>query len=211
MDQLGFSRTQDQNVDLDWRGRLQKIIRARTVVQNPGLCREGERREILETLLGLVRETRPAKYGTSEDSVSLNLGWLAGVLRGGAFIDFLDDSQRSQPSRDPQLSIEERQLIGELRTHFGLTKSDFRANKKGDSRGQVYAMRNYRASNDYGPYLKDGSGKVDWNLVDKIHHVMSMHIVPTPLNVDGDGEDKYIIYEMSLPFCQSEIPVSTLR
>ncbi len=197
--QLGFSRIQDKDGEVDWKSKLQKIIRARTVVQIPGHCQEGEKRGLLETLLGLVRETRPATLGTSEDSVSLNLGWLAGVLRGGKFIDFLAASE---------LSSKERQLVGELRTHFGLTKSDLRARKKGDSRGVVYAMRNYRASNDYGPFVNDITGKlVDWEVMDRIHHVMSMHIVPTPPNAEGEAEDKYLIYEMSLPFCQSEIPV----
>ncbi|KAI0079484.1 hypothetical protein K474DRAFT_1659074 [Panus rudis PR-1116 ss-1] len=172
---------------IQWRQRLQRIIRARTIVENPDRCHPDERTTIVETLLSLALELPP----THGEELSLNSAYLVTLLRGGKFID--------SPLWVP--SPEEKQLRARLHTYFGLTTLDFRHRRRTETRGTVYALRNYKRENFYGPFLPDESGRVDWELTQCIHHVMSMHIVPPSL-----GDAGFVTYAMSLPFCLSLMP-----
>ena len=64
----------------------------------------------------------------------------------------------------------------------------------------VYNMRNYHPDNQHGPFLLDGA--VDWEHMQALHHVVSMHLVD--LRDDGD-EHEYTVL-LSLPFTQIVIP-----
>lgn len=181
---------------VSWKRRLQRIMRARTVVKDPTMCRKDERIAVLHTLLELICNLPPIP-SLSSDDLAYNLVWMAAQLRGGAFLD-VDDAEWAAMSSD------EQQLHARLHTYFGLTTKDYKSRTLKFSRMYVYAMRNYKWDNDFGPFMMDGSGRVNWVHMQKIHHVMSMHVVP------GQGADEepatFTIFPMSLPYCQSVIP-----
>ncbi|KAI0917177.1 hypothetical protein AcW1_007559 [Taiwanofungus camphoratus] len=178
----------------EWMMQLQRIIRARTVIADPTKCRAEERCTVLQTLIDLASNI-PHASSLMGEQLSLNLVWLAARLRGGSFLDH----EPRYPSK------EECQLRARLHTCFGLTTLDFRRENLTRSRGYVYAMRHYKRDNDFGPYMMDGSGRVNWEHVQTIHHVMSMQVVPSPEEELAE-QSVFRIFPMSLPFCQSVIP-----
>ncbi|EMD40152.1 hypothetical protein CERSUDRAFT_122222 [Gelatoporia subvermispora B] len=190
--QLGYSTPQE----VDWRAELQRVIRARTVVLNPSCCRPEELHVILETLLRLITQLPPVP-GVDSDELAFNLVWTAALLRGGHFLE--DDTLELTPT--------EKQLRAQIHTHFGLTTTDYRSARRSASRAYVYAMRHYREINDYGPFMTDGSGCVNWEHLQAIHHVMAMHIVPATSGVDQPSG--FTIFPMSLPYSQSIITPGT--
>ncbi len=174
--------------EIGWRDQVKRIIRARTVVRNPGLCRIEERCAVMQTLLDVAVHTKPRREVSSGD-LSYNHVWLVTLLRTGIWFDQHWD-----------LDYEGRQIRARFHTYFGLTTNDYTPNRLLKTRSIVYAMRNYREANEWGPFDKHGSGMVDWEHILAIHHVMSMHIVPTR-PVMG-----FMTFPMSLPFCQSVLP-----
>ncbi|KAH7924517.1 hypothetical protein BV22DRAFT_1035027 [Leucogyrophana mollusca] len=183
---LGSPRT-----NIDWKGELQRIIRARTVFNNLSLCRPEERCTVIQTLLDMISNVPPIPFPDSPLQ-SRNVYWVTTLLRDGAFLD-----------HDLWvLSNEERQLRARLHAWFGLTQRDGRPDKRVESRAYVYSLRNYRQSNAYGPFLKDGSGRVNWVHMQALQHVFAMVLIDV-----GEGEDvAFEICPMSLSFCQSIIP-----
>ena len=172
---------------VDWRSDLQRIIRARTVVRNPRFYRPHERSTVLRTLLDLVCNVPPLHSTVSTAPTSQNLLWVSELLRDGSIID-------GTSSAEPFLSDEEIQLRAQLHTYFGLTKGDFAKSRRVNSRAYVYNLRNCSAANDFGPFLTDGTKRVNWLHVQALHHVVSMHI--------ADRSP----FPMSLPFTQAMIP-----
>ncbi|RDB14851.1 hypothetical protein Hypma_016407 [Hypsizygus marmoreus] len=172
-------------IEVDWRGELQRFIRARTIVHDVSLCRPGERLEILNTLLDMVSYVPPLSSPHDNMNISRNLLWVAAMLHGGAF---LDDASAETP--------EEKRVSARLHTYFGLTHNDARRATRVRSRAYVYDMRNYQPDYDYGPF--DAKGCVDWVHVQALHHVVSMHIV----DLQEDQQFEFAIFPMSLPFTQ---------
>lgn len=181
---LGSCRT-----DINWREELRRIIRARTVVNDVSVCRPDERCQVLRTLLDMVTNVPPLPFPESEPT-SRNVLWVQKLLQDGAFLDL--DSQ----------SHEERQLRARLHTWFGLTDRDGLVAKRVNSRAFVYSQRNYRSSNSFGPYLRDGSGVVDWEYVQKLAHVFARNLIEK----EEEEEVAFEICSLSLTFCQAVIP-----
>ncbi|KAH9936501.1 uncharacterized protein B0H18DRAFT_974101 [Fomitopsis serialis] len=179
---------------VDWMRHLQRAIRARTIIGDPAKCRPEERCIVLQTLLDLVGNLPPSPSFLSED-LSLNLVWLAALLRGGTLLSH----ELWEPSE------EERQLRSRLHAYYGLTTADYRAENLKQSRAYVYDMRRYTWGNDFGPYSMDGSGRVNWEHVQAVHHLMSMQVVPPQEDADGE-QTVFTIFPLSLPYCQSIIP-----
>ncbi|KAI0685294.1 hypothetical protein BC835DRAFT_1384848 [Cytidiella melzeri] len=177
---------------VEWKKTLQRIIRARTVVMNPELCREEERVTIWQTLLQMASNTFPL-YHTDDYNLSLNFAWLAALLRGGKFLEH----------SLWELSPEERQLRAHFHTLYGLTPNDFSPERRVETRCSVYALRNYSLANIYGPFLPDNSGTVDWERVLAIQHVISMHIVLERERSPEEFTSIFIGSPMSLPYCGS--------
>ena len=184
-------------VEINWMERLQKFIRARTVVTIPEFCRHerGEREEIYRNLVDAVKELPP--LDDDEDSQSLTAAYVASLLVRSRFLDteFWEDA----------LPLATRQLRAQLHTYFGISKYDLNPGVLSAARGAIYALRNWKPSNFYGPYHLDGSGTVDWEMMRKIHLVMSMNILPDDA-LERVKDDKYLVYHMSLVFCQAWIP-----
>ncbi|KAJ3512975.1 hypothetical protein NLJ89_g3219 [Agrocybe chaxingu] len=180
---------------MDWKGDLQRIVRAETVVDNLGALRPGELESILQTILQLVCYVRPLisleVSDDVDDEFSLNLLGVAAKLRHG-FLDRLEEREG--------LTFAERQLTARLHTYFGLTKKDTTRQSIIQSRAFVYFLGNYRPESEYGPFLTTGA--VNWEHMQAIHHVVSVHIV----ELGEDEEFEFAFFPMSLPFTQIVIP-----
>ncbi|KAG2046576.1 hypothetical protein BDR06DRAFT_964924 [Suillus hirtellus] len=183
---LGNRRT-----DIKWREELQNIIRARTIVNDVTVCRPDERCQVLRTLLDMVTNLPPLPFPESEPT-SRNVVWMQKLLQDGEFLDLESHSH------------EEEQLRARLHTWFGLTDKDALATKRVVSRAYVYSQRNYRPSNSFGPFMRDGSGVVNWVHMQKLAHVFASALVEK----EEDEELAFEVCSMSLPFCQGFIPPS---
>ncbi|KAF8272752.1 hypothetical protein EI94DRAFT_1769606 [Lactarius quietus] len=178
-------------LSIDWKGSLQAIVRAKIVLNDPSKCRPGERETILRTLIVMLRGAAPAP-SFCEKTLSENLVWLVAKLRDGTL---LNDGTR--PS-----SQTEAQLRGFLLVHLGLTPPDARSLNKAAVRAFVYDLRHYCFAASFGPYLPDGSGRVNWVHLHAIHRVIAMHLVDL-------RETEFFVFPlfpMSMPYCQSIIP-----
>ncbi|KAH9924355.1 uncharacterized protein BXZ73DRAFT_91336 [Epithele typhae] len=80
---------------------------------------------------------------------------------------------------------------------------DFAKEEITRSRAFVYAMRNYKYDNDFGPFRMDSTGRVDWVHIRALHHVISMHIVPS---TEETSQAIFTVFPMSMPWTQSVIP-----
>ncbi|KAI0667709.1 hypothetical protein C8Q78DRAFT_1052179 [Trametes maxima] len=177
---------------IDWKSRLQRIMRARTVITNVSVCRPEERCVVLQTLVDLITSVPPVIDPDVID-LSMNHVWATAMLRGSILLEH----------EEWKLTEDEHQLRAQLHTHFGLTARDFQHTQRTASRAYVYAMRNYKYDNDFGPFVMDGSGCVNWVHVRAIHHVMSMHIVPATEETESA---EYNLFPMSMPWTQSILP-----
>lgn len=180
---------------ITWKQDVQNIIRARTVVTaDDGLnfVRHGELSNILQTLLSLVCHVHPLTAADDISDVSPNLAWVVVVLQGGGFLDQLED----QGGWD----FEERQLIARLHTYYGITHHDVSRTARIVSRAYVYDMAKYRPESQYGPLLLDGT--VNWEHIQAIHHVVSMHVV----DIQEDAQFEFTIFPMSMPYSQIVMP-----
>lgn len=183
---LGNRRT-----DIKWKEELQRIIRARTVVNDVTVCRPDERCQVLRTLLDMVTNVPPLPFPESEPT-SRNVLWMQTLLQDGAFLDLESHSH------------EEEQLRARLHTWFGLTDRDVLPTKRVLSRGYVYSQRNYRPSNNYGPFMRDGSGVVDWVFMQKLAHVFARALMER----EEDQDLAFEVCSLNLTFCQAIIPRS---
>ncbi|KAI9460482.1 hypothetical protein BJY52DRAFT_1148041 [Lactarius psammicola] len=177
--------------NIDWKGSLRAIIRARTVLNDPTKCRPGERVTILRTLIAMLRGATPAP-SFCEKTLSKNLVWLVAMLRDGTLLD-----DGSLPS-----STTEAQLRAYLLVHIGLIPSDARNVNKAAARAFVYDLRNYCFDGSFGPYFPDGNGCVNWVHIHAIHRTMAMHLV----NLRETEPFVFPLIPMSMPYCQSVIP-----
>ena len=178
---------------IDWKSQLQRIMRARTVlVKDPTNYSPEERCKVLRTLLDLVTNVVPDTHPDSMEP-SPNHAWVTVMLRASPLLDV--------DYTGTEFSPEENQLRARLHTYYGITADDHHLAKRNASRVFVYAMRNYKWDNDFGPFTMDGTGRVNWVHVRAIHHVMSMHIVPV---LDPEQEaGAFTLFPMSMPWTLS--------
>ena len=192
----------------DWRRTLQRLVRARAVVNNPALARTPrEHLAVAHTLLDLARHTPPLSSPLG-DELSLNLVWLAALLRKSTFLippssSLLTATAAISTTDDD--AEQDAQATAQLHTLFGLTPADFRPRARTEARTAVYDFRRYRQATLFGPFLPDGTSyRVDWVHLRAVHLLMTMQIVP---RVPGEpAPSSYTIFPMSLPFAQSIIP-----
>lgn len=192
VDQAG--RPVGRTGNFDWKIELHAVTRARSVLNDPKLLREGELVTILRTLLKLATNTRPISPSFSNyDDISQNLLWVAAHLRKHDDY-FLDYALRP----DLDASSEEIQLRSRLHAYFGVTHGDVRRSARSASRAYVYSLRNYSDANQYGPYMMDYSRKVNWVHIQAIHHIFALHTV----NIQENDVFEYAIIPMSMPHIQ---------
>ena len=179
--------------NIDWKGSLQAIIRARTVLTNPSKCRPGEQEAILRTLIKMLRDAAPAP-SSSGNTPSQNLTWLAAMLRDGMFL--------TSDAPGSQLSAVEEQARARLLVHLGLTPCDAKSANKAAALAFVYDLRHYGYDSSFGPYMPDGSGRINWVHVHAIHRAIAMHLV----DLDEDEPFVFPPIQISMSYCQSVIP-----
>lgn len=176
---------------INWKGELQAIIRARTVVMDPHKCRLGESKVILRTLIKMLRNAAPAT-SCGMNTLSENLIWLVAMLRDGAFLSY----------HAPESTEVEVQMRAYLLVHLGLTPCDTTNANKAAVLAYVYDLRNYGYDNSFGPYMSDGSGRINWVHLHAIHRVIAMHLV----DLREDEPFVFPLIPISMPYCQSVIP-----
>lgn len=195
--------------DIDWKSSLQAIVRARTVLTDPSKCRPGERKDILRTLIQLLRGAAPAQ-SFGGDNLSENLVWLVAMLRDGVFLNEEEEKkkwkeggeEKDAPGRSTTPDSEEVQMRAYLLTHLGLTPSDATNASKAAALAFVYDLHNYRYDSSFGPFMSDGSGRINWVHVHAIHRTIAMHLVDL-----REGEPfVFPLIPISMPYCQSVIP-----
>ncbi|KIK78769.1 hypothetical protein PAXRUDRAFT_16695 [Paxillus rubicundulus Ve08.2h10] len=185
--------------DINWRVELQRIIQAHAVVTNVSRTGAGFRRveseercRVMQTLLDLVSNVPPLPFRESEQ-MSRNIYWVQNLLRDGSFLE----------CEEWVLTEEEEQLRARLHTWYGLTQRDGEAESRQASQAYVYSRRHYTASRSYGPFMPDGSMRVNWVHVRALAHVFGLILV----ELEGEEEEfAFDICPMGLLFCQSIIP-----
>ncbi|KAG6854297.1 hypothetical protein C0991_008546 [Blastosporella zonata] len=177
---------------IDWRGLLQRFIRARTVLYDPSLSRPGELSTTLQTLLELMTWVPPLTDFHDFDHISVNLAWVVATLRGTSFFEDIELST--------EVGEEERELAARLHTCFGLTGQDISRAGRVRSRAFLYDLRNYREENLFGPLTRDG--RVNWLHIRAIHHIVSMHFV----DLQDEGDFQFAIFPMSIQTTQIVLP-----
>jgi hypothetical protein len=184
---------------IDWKGSLQAIIRARTVLLDPSKCRPGERQVVLRTLIKMLRDATPATSSGGNDTLSENLIWLVAMLRDGVFLTRHDEAPGSSTTEA------EVQMRAYLLVHLGLTPCDTTNANKAAALAFVYDLRNYGYDNSFGPYMPDGSGRINWVHVHAVHRAIAMHLVDLRED-DSDEPFVFPLIPISMPYCQSVIP-----
>ena len=181
---------------IDWKGTLQSIIRARTVLLDPSKCRPGEQETILRTLIKMLRTATPATSGGN--TLSENLIWLVAMLRDGVFLAYDPPGSASAASSSSMVV----QMRAYLLVHLGLTPCDTTNASKAAALGFVYDLRNYGYESSFGPYMPDGTGRINWVHVHAIHRAIAPHLVDLP----DDEPFVFPLIPISMPYCQSVIP-----
>jgi len=138
----------------------------------------------------LITNVPPLTKAPNEE-LSMNLGWTTVMLKRG-FLDWAESSGKR--------SFIEKQLASRIHAYYGLTRNDLQRQSRVNSRAFVYSLKNYRPEREYGPFLE--TGETNWEHIQAIHHVMSMHLVD--LQEDED-DSNFTISLMSMPFIQSNI------
>jgi len=159
---------------------------------DPSKCRPGELEVILRTLIKMLRDATPAT-SYSRNTLSENLIWLVAMLRDGAFLTY--DAPGSTEA--------EVQMRAYLLVHLGLTPCDTTNANKAAALAYVYDLRNYGYDSSFGPYMSDGSGRINWVHVHAIHRAVAMHLV----DLREDEPFLFPLIPISMPYCQSVIPL----
>jgi len=177
--------------DIDWKGELQRITRARTVLKHPAVCRREERCQVLRTCIDLITNIPPIPSSDGIGEMSRNVRWMEHLIGDGTLLE--RDSWN-------MLSEEEEQLLSRLHALYGLTRRDLDPERHRASQAFVYSLRHHTAQRNYGPFMPDGSRRVDWAFLLTFVHALGM------LLVDDEDAECLDFCPLGLFFCQSIIP-----
>lgn len=161
----------DACVSFNWKGELQRRIRAELIVANTKE-RADEQTYALETFIAMILNALPVQAGM-EHIKSDSLDWVTRVLRESRI---LEGTYLSLDTKDIQLTSRLRAYLALSfeRGKDDKTKARLRALRT-TSRCYVYDLRNYRRDNEYGPYLRDG--QVNWIHAEAIVNVVQMNLL----------------------------------
>ncbi|KAF8443220.1 hypothetical protein L210DRAFT_3535134 [Boletus edulis BED1] len=185
-----LGRHRDDN-SIDWKGELERIMRARTVMQRPAICRREERCQVLHTCIDLLTNIPPLSSPDGAGNMSRNVRWMQQLIGDGAFLE-----RESWEA----LSEEEEQLLARLHVLYGLTSRDLALERRRITQAFVYSLRHHTVERAYGPFLPGGTRRVDWVFISMFQHDLGMLLV----DEDDDGESYFC--PLGLLFSQSIIP-----
>lgn len=177
---------------IDWKVELQRIVRARMVMNHPAVCRREERLQVLRTCIDLITNIPSISSPNGFAEMSRNVRWMEHFIRDSAFLE-----QESWEA----LSEEEEQLLARLHVLYGLTRRDLNPERRRASQAFVYSLRHHTPQRSYGPFMPDGSKRVDWIFILMFVFDLGM------LLVDLDDKNTQLYFcPMGLLFSQSIIP-----
>ncbi|KAF1953242.1 hypothetical protein CC80DRAFT_451327 [Byssothecium circinans] len=166
------------NAEPEWISELQKFVKCQKILLSGNLDVKRENFNFVNTTVASLIST-----ASESDTPSLNITTLGTLLDIPGNIDAfllkstlytrLQDSY-AKPSAT-SLTDSERQLSAKIHCLHGIPSSTMgrRAlNKHPYARSQVYDLRNYTDENVWGPYLSDGSMRVDWEMLEAIMVVL---------------------------------------
>ncbi|KAF8575481.1 hypothetical protein K439DRAFT_1398185 [Ramaria rubella] len=128
--------------------------------------------EVLQTLIQMVEYARPAPKPLALDS--RNLEHLHGILWSSGFF-----SHMFHPGAKDDLDsdLERAHLIIRLKLYTGMEAVVAEPYPRLRARTYVYDLRNYHEANEHGPFIPDGSGRINWRHLYAIMEVMVMNIM----------------------------------
>lgn len=164
----------DSYVSYNWRGELQRRIRAELVAYN-AKKRPGEQSFSLETFISTILDASPVQAGV-EQGQSGSLQWVTRIL---CETRILEATFKSLEANDVQLISRLRALLSLSLDKAGDAKTRERLKTlRTNSRCYVYDLRNYRRDNEYGPFLRNG--KTNWIHAEAIVNVVQMNLDNLP-------------------------------
>ena len=88
-----------------------------------------------------------------------------------------------------------------LLDHLGLTPWDAKSANKAGVLAFVHDLRYYGYDSSFGPYMPDGSGRINWAQVHAIHRAIAMHLV----DLNEDEPFVFPLIPTSISYFQSAI------
>ncbi|KAF8520345.1 hypothetical protein BU17DRAFT_65370 [Hysterangium stoloniferum] len=165
-----LSQTDPVNAKVHWDAMLQRWVAASNKLRSASLRVEQDQ-EFLYAVNEMIAHARPSP------SPSSNLQTLQRLFDGNDHMSqFEDDSStvRNIITSPGQTKI---QLAYRLRVYFGYGAAIRVAQERPRARYFVYNLRHYHHRNDYGPFLPDGSGCVNWGHIFMIQLVITMNVM----------------------------------
>ncbi|KAF9066053.1 hypothetical protein BDP27DRAFT_1424201 [Rhodocollybia butyracea] len=169
--------TGESSFSVNWKNELQRRTEAESVARRAPDVEPhehvSERLRALETFISAVQQALPAAKAdeNAEPEPSLNLQWLDKLLKDSRML-----------SSAPLLT--EIHLHSRLRAYISLTHElstdEGRITvRRIQSRCFVYDIRNYKAANDWGAFMTDGS--VNWQHIDHLAVVVLTNLRELPV------------------------------
>ncbi|PVI02811.1 hypothetical protein DM02DRAFT_612616 [Periconia macrospinosa] len=164
-------RRKAADAEPEWILELQKVVRLQKVMESGNLDVKSEN-------FAFVHEMTESLISTAslENNQSRNVAELSRLITIPGNTDaFLSKSSlyaRGGTSTQKAASTEEqRQLSAKLHCYYGIP--DTPAGRRTLSthpyaRSRVYDLRHYTTQNGWGPYLSDGSMRVDWEMIEAL-------------------------------------------
>lgn len=158
--------------EFDWKRELQRRVQAQNLLCSANRARRAsplEKFQALETLVAHLRSLPPIIGVKTTPSRSVK--WFGDVIKGPGALPLLTLDSHPTAALTPLIHIHDS--IG--RKDEDAKSAGNRLSVRTSARAFVYDLRNYSKSNRWGPFLQDGSERVNWTHIDKIMSVMVMN------------------------------------
>lgn len=194
-------RETDQN-EPDWEKELKQLVEFESVLKSTDVeLRENYTEFICKTAIKLVEQA------PSDIATSLNIDLLTNYLHmidenAATFVLNSNIFELAKAKPKPK-SAETSRLIAHLHCLYGTFKDDLsppgRRQKKimphAVARSRIYDLRSYTTLTRWGPWMPDGSMRVDWEKVESI-----MLVIAHGINIISNQPDSKISSIWDIPF-----------
>lgn len=169
----------------DYKQSLESRIRARGLIH---LARSGQLSRIVSAYDSLI-PTFVALARSAASPTSLNTKFLLEIFPPDSAFTAQYLTAATNAAHDDSSAI---QAVAEFRWLYGHVWDTFRPPAVNRAIRSVYTKSHYTSKSNYGPYFQDGSGRVDWELAEKIRTVMVDNVRDAQQSEDwgetNDGE-----------------------